>query len=448
MGKRKKVNVPPTPPSPPQDASATKSAPRQAKPNPNFPLCGTDLREILSGEVGSKGRRPQFSSSFSLLPYPRGIFNRRFYCYMNAVIQTLIFCPPFVHLIVSVEESSLSAQCPIITALGKWFKDYWKPGYSRASILPPSLVLPRVFTGQVQSDAQEYLQCLLEAVDAELMEAESRDVLRGGGNHLATNIEEKAKELKGWTVVEGKGRLRYQLHKAKHSVLLNTILGGITESYVSAGNSSKDQGSSVTVEGFFMLSLKIGFKAQCTIEESLLHTFSPEKIESTEEAGGKTIVKTTKVGELPRILILHLSRWAVTREGDIVKIDNKVQFGNTLAFPPSICTRELSSLPASQRSYRLLAAVAHRGHSSADGHYVAYIAAHIANPFAIGTAAQKSHQDPFRSTPAPGTAHSFTSRTAITKGTFILCDDVRVTLEKQSSLEKETVYFLVYQKVE
>eukprot|EP00796_Vickermania_ingenoplastis_P013301 gene13302-9139_t len=388
------------------------------------------LRVAQRRETGMKGsERSSFSPTFTVLPYPRGLFNSKNFCFINAVLQALIFTPPLAQMAVSAEKSG-STECPTLAALGKFFLSYWKPGLTRASLLPPQLPLKRdnIFSGGSQCDAQEYLQCLLECVDAELMAVEVQ--LAAEHNTVWGDAgSTRAKDLKGWTTVNGKEKTTYRVDRSKHSVLFTSVFGGVLENRV-CGNSKGRV--SATVEPFFMLTLKIGFKSACTIEEALQYTFKMEQI----EGGTKPITTRTVFVELPDILILHLSRWAVTREGSIVKLDNTVSFKNSLTFPSSICADRLVSLP--QRTYRLLSAVAHRGSFEDSGHYVTYIAAHAANPANVGPRA--GHSDP------NSCATSTSRRAAVPSGTYVLCDDSKISLVGGDALQRETVYFLIYQR--
>lgn len=411
---------------------------------------------------GRKRPNPPLSPHFSghLLPYPRGMFNSKNYCFMNAVIQALIFIPPVAQLAISVEDAGYREICPTLSTLGKWLREYWKP---KVSLLPPSLPLHKQadFSGNIQSDAQEYLQRLLECIDKELVELEETELAADNPEALQQASRAKANDMKGWTVVHhGKQKLTYQVHKTKHSLLLTYLLGGLTESHVSG--TVRDR-TSVTVESFFSLSLKVGFKSVCTIEEALQYTFQTEKIEVDDAAGGKSIKKSSLLVELPEILILHLSRWAVTAEGEVVKIDNTVTYRSSLTIPASICPDRLANQPK-QRMYRLLSVVAHRGNSAHGGHYVTYLSGSsgsVANPFCMTPANSKAsgparHTDPSR--PIPGATAggkgdrnntnkcSLPPRSPLPNGSFLLCNDVKITLETESTVTKETAYFLVYQK--
>lgn len=46
------------------------------------------------------------TNSISLLP--RGLLNKSNYCYINAILQALVACPPFYHLMKAIPSASLT----------------------------------------------------------------------------------------------------------------------------------------------------------------------------------------------------------------------------------------------------------------------------------------------------------------------------------------------------
>ena len=94
------------------------------------------------------------------------------------------------------------------------------------------------------------------------------------------------------------------------------------------------------------------------------------------------------------MLLIHLQRFAVTAEGEAVKLDNVLHFGPRLTLPtklfaaPGTSANAASAPPSGTPSpasvggggppaggveYRLCAAMCHRGTSTRSGHYVTYV---------------------------------------------------------------------------
>lgn len=405
-----------------------------------------------------------FNMQFRLLPYPRGIFNAKNICFMNAILQVLIFIPSFAQLAVSVADgpTSFGSLSPTMSALGKWFKEYWKPGLTRSSLMPPHfcfLAKIAIFIRD-QHDAHEFLQCLLEQADDELMKLEEEKLSNGASQvELLPSSVSKVSKLKGWTVVQhGKEKLQYRMHTGRHSLLLTSLLGGLLESRVS-GNVKNC--TSATVQPFFTLSLHISFKSSCTVEEALEHELQKETV---FDSCSSPLQKVTLFAELPRILILHFCRWSVTALREVVKIDNEVVYHSMMSIPPHLCAN--SQLPPLERLYRLVSAVAHRGTQAQVGHYVTYLSPeHVANPFSFdGRNSQRSfhlnrttfsasslHSQEFTTTGSnenlAATRSSESSRNTVPNNHFILCDDTNISLVNETALQKESIYLLVYEKV-
>ncbi|TPP47140.1 Ubiquitin carboxyl-terminal hydrolase family protein [Leishmania donovani] len=375
-----------------------------------------------------KGRPFTLQQSFSELPYPRGIMNNSNFCFMNSMLQALMFIPSFAQLTVSVSCDAQARQlCPTLATLGKWTLQYWKPGFTRLAMIAPTLmprlpagannsnsgaprsaVVPasqRILDGSVQEDAQEFLQKLLERVH---------------------------EELKGWTFVKGKEKLAVREHEdvQGQSKLLASIFGGTLESHLQGKQRQRDR-VSVLIERYYCLPVDVGFAPECTVEQALERTFMTERIYDSEHE--KKLKKTLRLGRLPSVLFLQLRRWAVTREGELVKLDNVVRIKRTLLIPRTICADE--TLGNTERAYRLLSVVCHRGDAVSRGHYVTYLVHHAATPAVLKVQSSE-----------PGNKDTAILRSPPDAATVILCNDANISVCPAKNMEKETMYFLVYQK--
>lgn len=420
-------------------------------------------RSLLSGNPPSYRPSP-LTPCFHVLPYPRGIINNSNYCFMNSILQALIFTPPVAHLAVSAMDES--ALCPTLSTLGRWMMQYWKPALTRLCCQPPRLPFTmsgqsvsnasRGVDGSIQEDAQEFLQRLLEIIHTELrqlemswqamwtMESERMTNTSKGKSSrvsLPANTTTQVSEAeKGWTTVKGKEKLTIRTHDSREgrSLLLDSVFGGTLDSHLK-GKSKQRNHASVVVEPFYSLAIDVGFSMECRIEDAIERTLSTERIYDTGH--DKELRKTLLLNKLPNILFLHLRRWAMTAEGDLVKLDNTVRFGKMLVLPRCVCADE--ELSNKSRTYKLLSAVAYRGSATTKGHYVTYLVDNVANPFNL-TVRNDSLNGvvlPKSDTTSRGTRH------AICSDHVVMCDDAKVDLCDMTTLQKATVYFLVYQRV-
>ncbi|KAL7709699.1 ubiquitin hydrolase [Lotmaria passim] len=401
----------------------------------------------------NSGRRRAFTlqDDFTELVYPRGMVNNSNFCFMNSMLQSLLFIPAFAQLAVSASCDATARECcPTLAAFGKWALQYWKPGYTRLAVVAPLLMpqskasassatpaLQRALDGSVQEDAQEFLQKLLERIQQELVAFEDR---QGKDSEVASTVHSEINSVaedrgssaqKGWTVVKGKEKLAVREHvdAQGQSRLLSAIFGGTLESHLQGKQRQRDH-VSVLVEKFFSVPVDIAFASECTMEQALEHTFTAEKIYDSERE--KSLKKTLRFGHLPSILLLQLRRWAITREGDLVKLDNTVHLKRTLQIPRNICADE--TLSNAERTYRLLSAVAHRGDAVSRGHYVTYLFQHAASPDVMKVQ-------------ATGRANEAEAvRVAPPSGSVILCNDTSISVAPAKNTEREAIYFLVYQK--
>lgn len=122
---------------------------------------------------------------------PRGMMNRGNACYANAILQTLVFCPPFFHLLESLDILPDSpTELPPITScfvqLMKEFKPIPSHLTKRAQLrseeppLDPSFVYDAIqqhgtssqqqmLIGGRQEDAQEFLNHILQLIHEEMV---------------------------------------------------------------------------------------------------------------------------------------------------------------------------------------------------------------------------------------------------------------------------------------
>lgn len=397
---------------------------------------------------------------------PQGIRNSSNNCFLNAVTQALCHVPPMVQLCLSCgplektlfhhsnsssnhQQQSSSTRShggavptPLLPStmqsLSRWMAQYFNTT-SRSMAMQPFRLAPHVekgtvFSGLVQEDAHEYLAALLKqlALDTEVVERaillkqQQEENNKGTNRNETTNGKPKGSSAKGteesskgpdsdgggkWLTV-GRGKETMMVREttvARQEVgdgkrLWNAMFGGRLQSHLKGGASTTRNVTSVTVEPFWCLLLDVSWtgKGDPTVAELMESTFAKEIIE--DEARGRDMKRQVFVGELPLVLIVQLKRWAITAEGEVVKLENRVRLLKDLVVPQQVCSKPFG---AKQRSYSLCSVVSHRGASHVKGHYVSYVSA--------------DHGQ-----------------------SVYLCNDARVTKSSWGDAEKEAPYFLFY----
>nr|CCC54038.1 putative mitochondrial carrier protein [Trypanosoma vivax Y486] len=393
------------------------------------------LAELSLFPDSPKGRQKQrkvclFASSFSKPPQARGMLNSSNSCFVNAIMQAVAFTPALAQLCVSAAEETKF--CPTLSRLGKWLLSYWAKTATQM-VDPPKLAFARRpgtrtslgshasfsrMDGSTQEDALEFLQELLVLIKSDLCALEEHHLRNQKNSNIALNLGSALDggngcDMKGWTYVYGRERRSMRWDgDSRCSFLFQAIFGGVVENHLKGKSRSRNH-ASVVLEGFTVLPVDVGFSAECSLDEALLHTLQKEKI--YDEKRGKDLVKTTRFHSLPLVLFLQLRRWAVTAEGELVKLDNVVRFSRTLVLPKATCTEE--ALSGDGRRYNLIAFVAHRGSSMERGHYVTYL---------VNTSGGAGSVD---------------------EDGVILCNDTRISAASlREAVENEAVYLLVYQR--
>ncbi|KAI1327232.1 cysteine proteinase [Xylariaceae sp. FL0255] len=342
---------------------------------------------------------------------PRGLINTGNMCYMNSVLQVLIFCLPFYDFLDQVSKKaahSFKSETPLIDAMVMFMREY-KVIDSAVSVdqlkrrlkseeleqygepFTPEFVynamgkLPRFASMQRghQQDAEEFLGFLLESLHdecAHVMQymtdsatataATSSAATPNGASSPASTVD-----TSDWLEVGRKQRAavtRSSGHPITSSPLTK-IFGGQLRSELRV-QGLKD---SVTLEPFQPLQLDIGSPQIRNIVDALRNLTRPETIRGDfGSPRGLDAVATKQVfiESIPPVLILHLKRFHFDAAGTgTVKIWKKVGYPLELELPKEIFSRQkrnaLQAEGAGFPRYKLIAAVYHHGKNASGGHY-------------------------------------------------------------------------------
>lgn len=315
---------------------------------------------------------------------PRGLINSGNLCFLNATLQALLSCLPFVQLLqglrirdipkigyptlrafvefisdfeINVDSSSKKNEKVVVETGRPFSPDMFEPVLKKFT---PDI--PAGISGRPrQEDAQEFLSFAMDQMHDELLKLEGHfSSLNGGRTSLISSEDDD------WETVGPKNKSAVTRTQSFTPSELSNIFGGQLRSVVKArGNKA-----SATVQPFLLLHLDIFPEAVHSIVDAL-HLFSaPETLEgykaSTGKAGVVSASKSVKIQALSKIMILHLMRFSYGSKGS-AKLHKPVHFPLEL-----VLGRELLVSPVSEgRKYELVATITHHGREPSKGHYTA-----------------------------------------------------------------------------
>lgn len=291
---------------------------------------------------------------------PRGLINTGNLCFMNSILQVLIYCEPFYRLVQQVSErvkfNLRNTQSPVLDGLIDFVKEFRMNDHDEP-FAPESFY--KMITKQKrfdhlqrgrQEDAQEFLGYLLEGIHEEFVHA-----LKEYNHHPLATVDPEEDE---WIEVGNK--------KKSHSpsdvdTPISRLFGGEFQSILKTPQSAKP---SITNDPFQHVQLDISDDRITTIEDAFLLMSHAETI-PYKVSNGEVVNATKQVlfKTLPKVLIVHLKRF-IYQGNESKKMSKPVKFSPSLEIP-----RECLASLSSNNRYQLFAVVYHHGTSSTAGHY-------------------------------------------------------------------------------
>lgn len=346
-------------------------------PAQHIPASTTPVATTLPQQLGELAMKMIFDPEFHLEdhePYaikPRGLTNSGNICYMNAVLQCLIFCDPFSRTLKLIQDRAIGnldtvSPTPLIDATIKFINDIMnvpastKPNGSVVNadgivvgkpLSPEGLYMKLIENtkflhlkwGQ-QEDAEEFLGYFLDGLHEEFVKAESavtqaqmesyyqtfsrnldsslavdlksrmKEALRlvntSEHKHVEFNeVEERDSQPNGWSEVgTGKRVSKKRIVEVEPSPITE-LFGGQFRSVLTIPKAKESQ--SITVDPFRCILVDISQLDVNTIEDALWKFNHVEKLPYKIEAGREVIArKQTFIDELPPVLILQLKRFS------------------------------------------------------------------------------------------------------------------------------------------
>ncbi|RIA05181.1 hypothetical protein BRARA_K00515, partial [Brassica rapa] len=317
---------------------------------------------------------------------PRGLINAGNLCFLNATLQALLSCSPFVQLLQRVQFQDIpKAESPTLSAFSEFISELDAPSSSSfrnnvAVVESSRPFTPAMFEGVLrnftpdvlnnmsgrprQEDAQEFLSFIMDQMHDELLKLrEVSPKLTASKSSVVTFVDDDDE----WETVGPKNKSAVTRTQSFVPSELSDIFGGQLRSVVKA-KGSKD---SATVQPYLLLHLDIHQGAVRTIEDAL-HLFSaPEDLEGyrasvTGKAGAVSARKSIKIQKLSKIMILHLMRFSYGNQGS-TKLHKPVHFPLELNLGRYV----LVSPSNGGLKYELVATITHHGRDPSKGHYTA-----------------------------------------------------------------------------
>ncbi|KAM5352596.1 hypothetical protein ACJ41O_005318 [Fusarium nematophilum] len=332
---------------------------------------------------------------------PRGLINTGNMCYMNSVLQVLMYCVPFYDFLSQISKRvvhSFKSETPLLDAMIMFMHEfktiksaggvdalrralkseelerYGEP-FTPEFVYEAIRLLSRFASMRRghQQDAEEFLGFLLQSLDDEcttvLNSSSLPDESEGNG---AGDAQGPGGVSDDWLEVGRKQKAAVTRSSGSNSSSpISKIFGGLLRSEFRVPG-LKD---SITTEPYQPLQLDIGSPDVRNVVDALRGLTRPERLQGDfNSPRGKDVTATKQVfiESLPPVLILHLKRFQFDAEGNgTVKIWKKIGYPLELEIPREALSRQKRQTysDGTMPKYKLISVVYHHGKNASGGHY-------------------------------------------------------------------------------
>lgn len=341
---------------------------------------------------------------------PRGLVNTGNMCYMNSVLQVLVFCTPFYDFLDQVSKKaahSFKSETPLIDAMIMFMREFpvidsaksveqlkmrLKEGELEqyGDSFTPDFVydvmrrLPRFVTMQRghQQDAEEFLGFLLEGLHDECVHVmkssdssktpAAKTPMNAPSSPTSDSASRRGSIDDVWQQVGPK-------QKAAITRSSGTILTGSPVTKIFGGSLRSELRvpglkDSITLEPYQPLQLDIGSPNIHNIIDALKGLTHSEVLHGdfkSPKGPNVTATKQVFIETVPPVLILHLKRFQYDNTGGTQKIWKKVGYPLELELPKEVFPKTKRGVFAHDGypKYRLIGVVYHHGKNASGGHY-------------------------------------------------------------------------------
>ncbi|XP_063363089.1 uncharacterized protein LOC134651911 [Cydia amplana] len=386
--------TPAKPASPSQPVPEVREVPIQKEPTPALPVppspFADDPNSYRMGEFLSKYQLD--NKPVTLLP--RGLTNRSNYCYVNSILQALIACPPFYNMLKALPYQTRrgKSSTPVIDSMVELcyeFSPLALGARTRGAAARPEAGAPpvpagppldgaaglrvlralRPFPGSQearQEDAEEFLGCLLNSLNDEMLElmklVEPEEPKEANAPVNGIIIQEQPPEDEDddeWKVMGPRNRGCVERRWAARRTPVADIFRGRTRLRL---HRAPQHAVTDAVQPFFTLQLDI--ERASNVKDALELLAGKDTLEGVSDAWQQLSLE-----QLPVVLLLHLKCFQLDSEGHTAKIVKNIDFPVDLKIDQKIMSSKIK-YSGKQRLYKLFAVVYHEGVEAVKGHYV------------------------------------------------------------------------------
>ncbi|KAL1637416.1 hypothetical protein SLS56_000554 [Neofusicoccum ribis] len=333
---------------------------------------------------------------------PRGLVNTGNMCYMNSILQTLVFCIPFFDFLDQVGKRaaySFKSETPLLDAMIMFMREFpvidsavsqeqlrlrlkdteleqYGDAFTPEFVYDVIKRLPRFshMRRGHQQDAEEFLGFLLAGLHDECVHVmKNAPATATTTNEAASPTNTESTPADGWLEVGPKQKSSVTRSSGiiESETPITKIFGGKLRSELRVPGLK----NSVTLEPYQPLQLDIGAPNVNNIVDALKGLTRPETLQgdfNSPRGPNASATKQVFIETLPPVLILHLKRFQYDNTGGTQKIWKKVGYPLDLEIPKEVFPQHMRpglAVKGGQPKYRLTGVVYHHGKTASGGHY-------------------------------------------------------------------------------